>query len=115
VRSNTPIQSLVLANDTQFLECARALAIETFGSEDADWPARIERAFRTCLGRRPNEAEGQRLLQLVIEQVRVFEQDPPAAQQLTGESVSNMPPSHQAAWAAVCRVLLNLDEFITRE
>jgi len=115
VHSNTPIQSLVLANDVQFVECARALAIETIIDENCGWDARIEVAFRKALGRRPTAQEQKRLLTLITEQMNAFERDQAAAEQFAGGSSVSISTEQIAAWAAVCRVLLNLDEFVIRE
>ena len=115
VHSNTPIQSLVLANDVQFVECAQALAKESVVAEDSAWELRIELAFRKALGRRPTAQEQQRLLTLVAEQKSIFEKEKQAAEQFVGKSNESISTEHLAAWTAVCRVLLNLDEFVTRE
>ncbi|HTD65086.1 MAG TPA: PSD1 and planctomycete cytochrome C domain-containing protein [Candidatus Limnocylindria bacterium] len=95
-RSNTPLQPLALLNNPMFAECAEALGkrIETWGGEVRD---RIEFGFRLCLGRKPARAELNRLEQLWRdEQKRAHATEP-------------------QAWRAVAEVLLNLDEFITRE
>ena len=93
-RSNTPLQALTLLNDPAFIEFAQALA-DRAGREapaDAD---RLRRIFRLCLGRAPSPTEADRLAALLAQ----------------GRADSPEP----AAWTAVARVLLNLDEFITRE
>ena len=94
-RSNTPLQALTLLNDDAFIEFARTLADRVLLAPSADDPARIDLAFRLCLARHPTPKEAARLSTL-LEQQR-------------GES------SSRDAWTAVARVLLNLDEFITRE
>ncbi len=111
VRSNTPIQSLVLANDIQFIECARALATQSYVGDE--WPERIDLAFRMALGRRPSTNERDRVLELVKNQLYIFLQDRNAANHFAGDT--ELPTGRFAAWTAVCRVLLNLDEFVTRE
>jgi hypothetical protein len=93
-RSDTPLQALHLANDPTFLETARALAERVAREGPADEDGRMEYAFRLCFCRAPSTAERSRLLQYLQQQ---REEDP-------GQ-----------AWAMVARVLLNLDEFITRE
>jgi hypothetical protein len=105
-RSNTPLQALMLLNDPAFIECARALADRVL--KEASDNARIQHAFRLCFARAPAMEEQQVLKRLLDEQIAEFTADPPAAQRLGGTT-------QQAAWTAVARVLLNLDEFITRE
>lgn len=94
LRSNTPLQSLTLANDQAFFECAESLARGVLASGRRE-PARL--AFRLCLSREPTAAECELLVRLT-------------QQELTGS-----PSDEQAAWTRICRVLLNLDETITRE
>src|SRR6185437_14674572 len=111
-RSNTPLQALTLLNDTVFVECARTLgrriAVRTGGTED-----RLRYAFRLCLTREPTAHELSRLSRL-FEQLRTLcRQNPKEAARLTGASGSDA--SEAAAWVALARTLLNLDEFVTRE
>ena len=95
LRSNTPLQALTLLNDEAFHEFAVALAgriVKTGPRSDA---GRIDHAFRLCLSRSPSAAERERLLALL------------QSHRQTG--------NESGAWQSVARVLLNLDETITRE
>ena len=51
--------------------------------------------------------------ELIAQQLEEFKSDPKAAQQIAG--AKNADSARLAAWTAVARVLLNLDETITRE
>jgi hypothetical protein len=116
LRSNTPLQALTLANDVQFVECARALAWQIATESSADPEKRMEYAFRACLARGPSEAERERLAELWRQQVLAFAADPTAAGGLLGDELAKqLDAAELAGWTAVCRVLLNVDEFITRE
>jgi hypothetical protein len=101
LRSNTPLQALTLLNDQQFFELARALAERVLRDGGADDSARLDHAFRLCVARLPSLKEKARLLALLT-QLRTPSANDPAA-------------SEQEAWTTVARVLLNLDETITRE
>jgi mono/diheme cytochrome c family protein len=114
-RSNTPLQALALLNDEGFLEYARALAGRTLCEGPSDDSGRLTYAFRLCLGRSPSTREGSILLHLVDEQRKAIADDPPSALALTGPLPCAVPATETAAWIAVARTLLNLDEFITRE
>ena len=121
-RSNTPLQALTTLNETLFMECAQALArraLEEGGKTDPD---RIAYAFRRCLARSPSEAEKAELLELLQkERTRMTEgwlnpveiatgrSEPPAKVQ------GSATPTQLAAYTVVSRVLLNLDETITKE
>jgi hypothetical protein len=115
-RSNTPLQALNLLNDPVFAEAAQGLAFrvlrETRGATAAE---RIDYAFRTCLGRRPNERERQRLASYFDQQIGLFSKDPASASLLMPHAPEGHATPEAAAWAGFSRVLLNLDEFITRE
>jgi mono/diheme cytochrome c family protein len=102
-RSNTPLQSLMLANDETFLEAATALAEQVLTEAPPNPAARLRLAFRRCLARQPAPAELQRLREYYTAQLET----------LAG-GTAEMQAEKQAL-AAVARVLINLDEFITRE
>jgi hypothetical protein len=119
-RSNTPLQSLNLANDEVYVELARYLSQRIVHCEADDDPRRLERAFLLCLQRPPNAAEAARLSDFLQQQRRAYAAQPDAAARLTSDDGATnddraAAAAEQAAWIAVARVLLNLDEFITRE
>lgn len=100
IRSDTPLQSLTLANDPAFIELAHALAArmekEMRASDPATTPAmllhaRLRLGFRLCLSREASDKEIEILLSYTLTQ----------------------PPAEALFCAA--RTLLNLDNFITRE
>lgn len=116
-RSNTPLQALTLLNDVVFVECAQALARRVLARPGlSDETARLQYAFRLCLGRAPDVEETAVLEQLLQRQLELCRADPQATAALAGEE---LPPGtdapRMAAWAAVARALINLDEFVTRE
>jgi hypothetical protein len=145
VRSNTPLQSLTLANDPAFLEIARGLAqralaelpnVESDSGEDLGKRRRsvaLERLFVWTQSRTPSERERQLLGQYVERQQVAFTTDVSAARALIGEnlpmdaskaniagaSAASSDPARQlaetAALVAAARVLFNTDSFITRE
>jgi hypothetical protein len=115
VRSNTPLQSLTLANDETMLESARALGRRLM-SEAMEDRSRIELAYQLCFARVPTERETDRLLTFVEAQRADFLAVPDDAKsfsQSTTESGEQL--AELATWTVVARGLLNLDEFITRE
>jgi hypothetical protein len=115
VTSNTPMQALTLANDLQFVAAARALATKIQANGSADIDKAIEFAFKTCLSRRPSQFERQRLRQMFELQLASFEKDIEAARAFSGEADGADDVAVKATWTAIARVLMNLDEFITRE
>jgi mono/diheme cytochrome c family protein len=115
-RSNTPLQSLTLANDQQFIEFAQGLAVRILRDEAGGDSGRLRLAFRACMAREPSAAEAKRLESLLKQQRGEFAANLKQAEELTPPLVSVRATVQEfAAWTAVARVLLNLDEFITRE
>ena len=74
---------------------------------------RVDYLFRRCLARVPTKGETVRVLQLLDEQRAALRKDPQRAQLLAGDAKQDA--LDRAAWTFCSRVLLNLDEFITRE
>jgi len=116
LRSNTPLQALTLLNDDAFVECAQALARRVCREAGPSESSRMELAFALCLARRPGTEEKARLLQLLERERLALAEHPDEAKELLGGRV---PPGAEApelaAWTTVSRVVLNLDEMITRE
>ena len=117
VRSNTPLQALTTLNEPLFLESARALGAATIAECGDDDAARIAWAFRRCTGRTPQPDE-VRLLQEFLNRQRSkrFEAGDLDASALIGDlSPSLGRPGELAAYTALARVLLNLDETLTKQ
>ncbi|MCZ6796047.1 MAG: PSD1 and planctomycete cytochrome C domain-containing protein [Planctomycetota bacterium] len=121
-RSNTPLQALVTLNEPLFVECARAMARRTLDEKTGGDSERLTHAFRLAVGRRPTDAETAALLELREKSATRFAGDPQGAAALAGLAASGeaeLPRGATraglAAWTVVCRVLLNLDETITKE
>jgi hypothetical protein len=112
-RTNTPLQALVLLNDVQFVEAARALAT-LVAEKHAELKAQIDEAFLRFAGRHPDAAEIALLTDLYNEQSNLFadvaNQNPTQFLQL-GESRSDpkLVSPKLAALTVVCQAILNLD------
>jgi hypothetical protein len=114
-RTTTPLQALNLLNDPVFVEAAKALAKRVWNEARGDDAERLNHAFVLTLSRPPRPAESQRMLAYLREQRALFESDVTAAGDLLHDAVFKADVAEHAAWVAVASVLLNLDEFITRE
>jgi hypothetical protein len=119
-RSNSPLAALTALNETIFVECARALgkrAVVEGGKTDVE---RLAFAFRLCVSRQPTKDE-LAILQTVLDKNRKrFEEGfANPAEIATGSKDSEKPTgftfSDWAAYTLVARVLLNLDETLTKE
>ena len=117
--SNVALQSLALLNDPLFVEAAQAFAKRVLLARP-DQEQRIEVLFRWTLNRDGTPQEKSIVRNLLIQQRTFFSGDPTAAKFAMGEyglgeDLHNISQSEQAAGVAVCRAIMNLDEFIMRE
>ncbi len=98
IRSNSPLQALTLLNDESSVEFAAALAQRIVKEAPAAEAGRLRHGFELAVQRAPRPRETERLLRFV-------------RQQRDSQSAAD----ETALWTSVARVLLNLDEFMTRE
>jgi hypothetical protein len=115
--TNTPLQAMVLLNDTTYVEAARVLAQQVMAAQ-ARPEDRLNAAFRRAVSRPCDDSEREILLRLYSTAKERFDRDPSEAAKLI--SVGAWPrdpaiePRELAAWTVVCSTLLNLDETISR-
>jgi hypothetical protein len=118
-RSNTPLQALVGLNEPVSVECARGLAGRVLRESGNTDEQRLEYAFRLCVARKPAPGEAAELAGLLAKERRRFAAAGARPGELLGAGpaagLKDVPPAEAAAWVAVARVLLNLDETITKE
>jgi len=113
-RSNTPLQALTLLNDTAYHEFAQAFAARLMKEVPAA-NERIRQAYRLSVGRYPSVAELSRLRALLAMERDALHTHPEEAAKLIPSGSADADRVELAAWVSVARVLLNTDEFITRE
>ena len=110
VRTNTPLQALVMLNDPAYVEAAGALA-RRMNDVDGATAARIRRGFRLALIRPPSDDEAARLLEVYEDLSANYAKDSAAADKLV--KAANREAG-DAAMIAVANVLLNLDESLMK-
>ncbi len=111
--SDTPLQALTTLNAQVFAESARALASRVLREVSGEDAPRVERAFRLCLARPPTAAESSRLMSLLSQARAFYAANPAEAKKLAGNA-KDAKPEELAAWSAMTRIVMNTDEFITR-
>ena len=118
-RSHSPLQALTLLNDEAFLEFAQALARRTLKETQSSDLDRLNYVYVAATGRRGGDREIARLVKFLADQRRIYQSNPGAAAQFVAKDENSAVNPKQAmelaAWTAVCRVLFNLDDFMTRE
>jgi hypothetical protein len=118
IRTNTPIQALVMLNDPVYIEAAQALARRVVNEGGASTRRRAEWAFRTVLGRPPQEDEVTVLAGLYRSEKEHYEAAPDAATEIACKPLGPAPEGQDvatlAAWTVVGNALMNTDEFVTK-
>jgi hypothetical protein len=114
--SDTPLQALSLLNNVVFNECAQALGRRLLELEPEDETERIRQAFLISLSREPDFEETATMRSLVEDQREFFDANESLAKERIGEfAPEGFSASESATWMAMARVMMNLDEFVTRE
>jgi hypothetical protein len=114
-QSNTPLQALTLLNDTEFFEAARAMGARVLREGGGQDESRLRLAFLLALGRGPDAVESGALMEfLTTHKARFASGEADPLPHVQGYEIEGISSAEQAAWAALCRVLLNLDETVSR-
>ncbi|MFM7750415.1 MAG: DUF1553 domain-containing protein, partial [Opitutaceae bacterium] len=120
-RSNTPLAALTSLNEPVFVEAAQALALRIWREGGASDDSRADYAYRLCTSRGARPAEIAALRRLLDEKrARLRSGELKAAEiafsafTKTADLPADATPADLAAWAIVARVLLNLDETLTK-
>ncbi|WP_162416770.1 DUF1553 domain-containing protein [Cyclobacterium roseum] len=104
IRTNTPLQSLVLLNDPVYLEAATAWAKKILDEHKRDIKTGIEKNLQLITAKAPEEEKVMVLHQLYQESLAYYQQE--------GADLDEDP--ELAAMRLVSNAMLNLDEFVTR-
>jgi hypothetical protein len=122
VRSNTPLAALAGLNEPIFVEAARALALRVLREGGTDDAQRADYAFLLCTSRPPAAGERDAVLKLLqSRRQRLAEGWLNPREIITGDPAklpelpASTTPQDAAAWTLTARVLLNLDETISKK
>lgn len=114
-RTNTPMQALVLLNDTQFVEAARGLA-ERVLSESRDIDTCITLAYRRLTAERPSMRQLSVLTRLYKDQYGMFRSQLSDAILLIdigdSEPSASLRASELAAMTITVQAIMNSDAFV---
>jgi mono/diheme cytochrome c family protein len=114
-RTDTPLQALNLMNDPVFFEAAQGLAFRVMRESSGAFRDRLNYAYTVTLGRQPTAREAERMGKYFDDSLHGLQQQPETVAALFPNRIEGVPQVETAAWVQLSRVLLNLDEFITRE
>jgi hypothetical protein len=117
LRTNTPLQALVMLNDPQVLEASRVLAQRLLNQKLTD-DQRIEAAFRKILCRKPTAKEKMLLMEYHQKELARYKADKERAKRFVqiGEFPieGNPDPSAHAALMQLIHTFYNLEETSTK-
>ena len=116
--TNTPLHALTTLNDPTWAEAARVLAARSMEA-GKNTEERLNHAYRRVLGRSLTDRDRAMLGKALDKQLAIYQAAPVAAAEVVaiGSAPKNekLDPVEHAAFTAVCLILLNLDEALTRE
>ena len=114
--SNTPLQALTLLNNPTFFESTQGLARRMLLSNARTPEERIARGFELCLARKPSRPELSRLTRLFEDGQRLAATDRRQVAAIMGNFEMDARDLDDAAgFVLVAQVIMNLEEFLTRE
>jgi len=120
-RSNTPLAALTSLNEPVFVEASEALALRILREGGGTDPERADYAYRLCTARGVKSTERAELLKLLASRRKLLAEGwLPAIEIAAGEPDKHLElppgttPQDAAAWTIAARVLLNLDETLTK-
>jgi len=117
-RTNTPLQALLMMNETQFVEASRALAERGIKESGPKPEERLAHIFRMATARQPDDQELVELVGLYRDHLAVYSKNADAANKLIqiGETKpdAKLNVSELAALTMVANLVLNLDEVMNK-
>ena len=113
VRTNTPLQALVLLNDPVYVEAAIALAGRMYEQGGKELDVQLKEGFFMALARDPNHDELTELRNFYSHILDEFNRSPGDAAVFM--ETEETPDLHLASLALTASVILNLDSFVMKE
>ena len=111
IRTNTPLQALVMLNDPVYLEAAQQLAEKM--AQKSTPAQQLNEGYRLLTYQNLSPKRLQILVKLYDKSLAEFKKNPQAAQELLDCRPNTKP--EKAALTAAANVLINLDEVVTKE
>jgi hypothetical protein len=110
IRTNTPLQSLVLLNDPVFVEASNHLAKRAFDKTQVS-ENQIIMCYQSALQHEPNQKDLKALVNLYELSLENFKKNP---KEIKAYLKDNSKPE-LAALSVVANAIINLDEFVTKQ
>ena len=116
-RTNTPIQALLLLNETEYMKAARQLAQKVISLKNLKDSQKLKHAFEVVTSKLPDYKDRRVLSEMLIELKKEYSANPKLAKEMCeGITLSSQTAfTELAAWTMVINTLYNLDITKTRE
>jgi Protein of unknown function (DUF1553) len=117
-KTASPLQSLVLMNDPQFVEASRILSEKMIKNSTPSVSERLQYGFQALTSRKAHPAELTALKDLFEKELSYFKQNLEKAEKLlnVGEYPrdKNLDAAEVAAYTIVASTIMNFDEFVMK-
>lgn len=113
IRTNTPLQAMIVLNDPVYTEAARYLA-QCMGKAASEPADQIQHAYKKALLRPADDYRLTQLLEFYREAEQHYRQHPDQAELLLDSTIVDQAAPELAALTNVAGVILNLDELINK-
>ncbi|MEO1615434.1 MAG: PSD1 and planctomycete cytochrome C domain-containing protein [Planctomycetota bacterium] len=116
-RTNTPLQALLLLNETEYLKASRHLAARVLAEHTGDAQERLHVIYETVTALLPNDQECESLLALLNDLETAYKKSLELTEELCGEMTlpDGVSSEQLAAWTVLTSALYNLDITKTRQ
>lgn len=116
--TNTPLQPLVMLNDPQFLEAAKAMAVKVIEMEPKNLNGQLRTAFRLLTSRIPTKEEHHTLKGLFEDELKRFQTEPENMRHILSIGQYKLKPTmineEVAALTIVNNIIMNFDPVYTK-
>ncbi len=112
IRTNTPLQALVVLNDTVFVEAAVGLAHRMQTEAGPDVQDQLTHGMQLALAHKPTTAQQATLTSFYENTFSHYQRNPDQVKTLVPDSLEQAPA--MAALINSANVILNLDEFLNK-
>lgn len=110
IRTNTPLQSLTLLNDSTFFTAAKALAVKMASAHPNDESLCLQKGYESVMFRAPDVERLDALQLLYQDALNHYKTRKPS----NSTAISEGETARLKAFTLVANALMNLDEFVTK-
>lgn len=114
-RTNTPLQALLLMNESEYFAAAQHLALGLLQRDELSEEEKISRLYETVTSQVPDAQRAQKLADGLAMFRQLYQEDEQSAQEMFPEESDLAVQQESAAWTMLVHSLFNLDAIKNRE